>query len=146
MKKGYTVIEVIFVLAIIALLILPTLNIAKSYKEITSRIKGKGITTEISNLISYSKYYCKYHERYGEIEINNNEGKIIFKDISQKGTVVKSISLQDGFKFTSNNRLNIKKLGNFSRSDTIRIVDNDGKVYRVTIATGIDTVNIYEGE
>ena len=54
--------------------------------------------------------------------------------------------MQDGFKFTSNNRLNINKLGNFSRSDTIRIVDNDGKVYRVTIATGIDTVNIYEGE
>lgn len=145
MKKGYTLIEVIFVLAIIALLILPTLNIAKSYKDITSRIKGKGITTEISNLISYSKYYCKYHERYGEIEINNNEGKIIFKDTSEKGTVVKSISLQDGFKFTSNNRLNINKLGHI-KSDTIRIIDKDGNVYRVTIATGIDTVNIYEGE
>ncbi|WP_195987718.1 type II secretion system protein [Clostridium sp. D53t1_180928_C8] len=145
MKKGYTLIEVILVLAIITILILPTLNIAKSYKDITSRIKGKGIMTEISNLISYSKYYCKHNESYGEIEINNNEGKIIFKDTSEKGTVVKSISLQDGFKFTSNNRLDINKLGHI-KSDTIRIIDKDGNVYRVTIATGIDTVNAYEGE
>lgn len=145
MKRGYTLVEVILLLAIITLLIMPTLNIAKSYKDITSRIKGKGIITEISSLISYSKYYCKYHESYGEIEINNVEGKIIFKDTSKKGTVIKSISLQEGFKFTSNNSLDINKLG-YIKSDTIRIIDKDGNVYKVTIATGIDTVNIYEGE
>ena len=145
MKRGYTLVEVILVLAIITLLIMPTLNIAKSYKDITSRIKGKGIITEISSLISYSKCYCKYHESYGEIEINNVEGKIIFKDTSKKGTVIKSISLQEGFKFTSNNSLDINKLG-YIKSDTIRIIDKDGNVYKVTIATGIDTVNIYEGE
>ena len=41
--------------------------------------------------------------------------------------------------------LKINTLGNVE-SDTIRIFDNYGNVYKVTISTGVDTVNIYEGD
>ena len=136
----------VIVLAIIAILILPTFNISKSYKEIVMRVKGKSIANEISNLISYSKYYCRYYGSYGLIEINSNDGKITFKDISSRRKRIKTILLEEEFKFVSNNSFEISKIGNIQKSDTIRVIDKNGRVYRITIATGIGTVNIYEGE
>ncbi len=46
MKKGYTLIELIIVLAIISILILPSINISKSYSESIMRIKGRSIANE----------------------------------------------------------------------------------------------------
>ena len=145
MKRGYTLIELMIVLAIIVILMLPILNVSKSYREVMGRIKGKSIVNEISNLISYSKYYCRHYDSYGLIEVNSSEGKITFKDTVGKSKIIKTILLEDGFKFTSNNSLSINKMGHID-SDTIRIIDKEGKVYKVTISTGVDTVNIYEGE
>ena len=145
MKRGYTLIELMIVLAIIVILMLPILNVSKSYREVMGRIKGKSIVNEISNLISYSKYYCRHYDSYGLIEVNSSEGKITFKDTVGKSKIIKTILLEDEFKFTSNNSLSINKMGHID-SDTIRIIDKEGKVYKVTISTGVDTVNIYEGE
>ena len=145
MKRGYTLIELIIVLAIVAILMLPTLNISKSYIEAIGKVKGKSIINDISNLISYSKYYCRYYSGYGVIEINSSKGKITFKDTSGKSKVIKTITLEDGFRFVSNNSLSINKLGHV-QSGTIRIMDKNGKLYKVTISTGVDTVNVYEGE
>lgn len=145
MKRGYTLIELIIVLAIVAILMLSTLNISKSYIEAIGKVKGKSIINDISNLISYSKYYCRYYSGYGVIEINSSKGKITFKDTSGKSKVIKTITLEDGFRFVSNNSLSINKLGHV-QSGTIRIMDKSGKLYKVTISTGVDTVNVYEGE
>ena len=146
MKKGYTLIELIIVLAIISILILPSINISKSYSESIMRIKGKSIANEIGNLISYGKSYCRYYDILGLIEINKEEGKIVFKDISGRTKIIKTIFLEDGFKFVTNDTFSISKLGNIQKSDTIRGIDKNGKLYKVTISTGIGSVNIYEGD
>ncbi|WP_299994837.1 prepilin-type N-terminal cleavage/methylation domain-containing protein [uncultured Clostridium sp.] len=146
MKKGYTLIELIIVLAIISILILPSINISKSYSESIMRIKGKSIANEIGNLISYGKYYCRYYDILGLIEINKEEGKIVFKDISGRTKIIKTILLEDGFKFVTNDTFSISKLGSIQKSDTIRVIDKNGKLYKVTISTGIGSVNIYEGD
>ena len=115
MKKGYTLIELIIVIAIIGILMLPTLKLTKSYNS------------------------------YGEIEINKSAGVVKFKDKKQGGKVIKTIFLPGNFKFSAMYILKINTLGNVE-SDTIRIFDNYGNVYKVTISTGVDTVNIYEGD
>ena len=58
---------------------------------------------------------------------------------------MKTIFLPENFKFSAMYILKINTLGNVE-SDTIRIFDNYGNVYKVTISTGVDTVNIYEGD
>lgn len=145
MKRGYTLLELIIVLAIILVLMLPTLNISKSYIKSIEKIKGKSIVNDISNLISYSKYYCRQNNSQGLIEISRSKGKIVFKDTSGRSKTIKTIILEDGFKFVSNDSLSINKIGSVE-SATIRIMNEKGDLYKVTIATGVDTVNIYEGE
>lgn len=104
-----------------------------------------GFCNELSNMISYGKFYCMKNNSYGEIEINKSAGVVKFKDKKQGGKVIKTIFLPGNFKFSAMYILKINTLGNVE-SDTIRIFDNYGNVYKVTISTGVDTVNIYEGD
>lgn len=145
MKKGYTLIELIIVMAILSILLVPTLNLTKSYKTTINRIKGKSVINDLSNLISFSKYYCRHNKVNGKIEINKIQGGAIFKDMSGRGKVVKSIYLPDGFEFKTINSLNITTEGHI-QSGTIRALDDEGNIYKLTIPVGVDTVNIYEGE
>ena len=145
MKKGYTLIELISVIAIIGILMLPTLKLTKSFNNILNKSAAMGFCNELSNMISYGKFYCVKNNSYGEIEINKSAGVVKFKDKKQGGKVIKTIFLPGNFKFSAMYILKINTLGNVE-SDTIRIFDNYGNVYKVTISTGIDTVNIYEGD
>ena len=145
MKRAYTLIEVMIVLAIIFILMLPIVNISKSYKETLIRVKAKGSINDLSNLISYSKYYCRYYESSGSIEIDKDKGVAVFKDISLKGVIVKTLILEDGVRFAVSKYLSINKVGKV-QSDSIRIIDSEGNFYKITISTGVDTVNVYEGE
>lgn len=145
MKKGYTLIELIIVIAIIGILMLPTLKLTKSFNNILNKSAAMGFCNELSNMISYGKFYCMKNNSYGEIEINKSAGVVKFKDKKQGGKVIKTIFLPGNFKFSAMYILKINTLGNVE-SDTIRIFDNYGNVYKVTISTGIDTVNIYEGD
>ncbi len=64
----------------------------------------------------------------------------------ERTKIIKTIFLEDGFKFVTNDTFSISKLGNIQKSDTIRVIDKNGKLYKVTISTGIGSVNIYEGD
>ena len=145
MKKGYTLIELIIVIAIISLLLLPTINIANSMKNAMNRAEAVSFCNELSNIISYGKFYCMKNSSYGEIEVNKSVGMVSFKDKKQGGKIIKSIYLNDKYRFSTVYILKINNLGHID-SDTIQILDSNGNVYKVAISTGVDTVNIYEGK
>ena len=65
--------------------------------------------------------------------------------MSGRGKVIKCIYLPEGFSFKTINLLSVTTEGHI-QSDTIRVSDTDGNIYRLTISAGVDTVNIYEGE
>ena len=142
MKKGYTLIELIIVIAIISVLLLPTINIANSINSTINRAEAIG--NELSNMISYAKFYCVKNASYGEIEINKSVGTVNFKDKKQGGKIIKSIYLNSKCKFLTVYILKINNLGHID-SDTIQILDGNGNIHKIAIATGVDTVNIYEG-
>lgn len=144
MKKAYTLIELIIVMAIILVLLLPSINIANSINNAINRAEAIVFCNELSNMISYGKFYCMKNRSYGEIEINKSVGKVSFKDKKQGGKIIKSIYLNSKYKFSTVCILKINNLGHID-SDTIQILDSDGNVYKVAISTGVDTVNIYEG-
>ena len=144
MKKGYTLIEVIVTMAILLILMIPTLNLGKSFDNILNKSIAMGVCNDLSNIISYGKFYCMKNNTYGEIYINKSIGVVNFKDKKQGGKIIKSIFLPRGFKFSAMYILKINTLGAIE-SDTIRIFDSNGNVYKVSISTGVDTVNIYEG-
>ena len=135
MKKGYTLIELIIVIAIISVLLLPTINIANSINSTINRAEAIGFCNELSNMISYAKFYCVKNASYGEIEINKSVGTVNFKD-KKKGVNSKC-------KFLTVYILKINNLGHID-SDTIQILDGNGNIHKIAIATGVDTVNIYE--
>lgn len=145
MRKGYTLIEIIIVMAVLSILLIPTLNLTKSYKITINRIKGKSVINDLSNLVSFSKYYCRHNKVIGKIEVNKSQGEATFKDMSGRGKVIKCIYLPEGFSFKTINLLSVTTEGHI-QSDTIRVSDTDGNIYRLTISAGVDTVNIYEGE
>ena len=58
--------------------------------------------------------------------------------------IIKSIYLNSKCKFLTVYILKINNLGHID-SDTIQILDGNGNIYKIAIATGVDTVNIYEG-
>ena len=144
MKKGYTLIELIIVIAIISVLLLPTINIANSINSTINRAEAIGFCNELSNMISYAKFYCVKNASYGEIEINKSVGTVNFKDKKQGGKIIKSIYLNSKCKFLTVYILKINNLGHID-SDTIQILDGNGNIHKIAIATGVDTVNIYEG-
>lgn len=145
MKRGYTLIEVIAVMAINLILLTGVISVSKIYEKNLNRIMTNSIVNDVSNLISFSKYYCRYNNISGAIQANKNSGEIYFKDISGINEIIKKIDLPEGYTMSYSYDLQINNLGHV-QSDSIIIKDRYGNVSKITISTGLDTVNVYIGE
>lgn len=140
-KKGFTLIELIVVLAILAILLPLGLNAYKSARDISLNLQKKSAIGEISNLLSFAKYYCRKNETAGQLQVQGKK-KMVFKDdtdLKVKGMV----TLPEGLFFTTNYVLTCTSEGMLSAS-SIYIKNDSGKYYRITISVGVDKVNFYE--
>lgn len=140
-KKGYTLIElivVVFILCILAGISSLSFNIMNST---INTLKVNYAINDITNFLSYSKYYCKNNNVNGVIFLRK-EGNMELKSVYNNITSSEKISLPKGLKFTTNYQINCNSDGVLS-SDTIYFYDKDNKGYKITISVGVDTINCY---
>lgn len=140
-KRGFTLLELVIVLSILSILMPLGLNAYKSARDISINLQKKSAIADISNLLSYAKYYCRKNDTAGKIRVEGKKN-MVFKDdadLTVKGKVV----LPEGLSFTTNYDLTCTSEGMLS-SNSIYLKNDSGKHYRITISVGVDKVNFYE--
>ncbi|NFG62157.1 prepilin-type N-terminal cleavage/methylation domain-containing protein [Clostridium sp. CMCC3677] len=140
-KKGFTLIEVIASLSIILIIFSLTLSVKDIHSTISNDIESKSALYDVENLLSYSKAYCKKNRKSGEIQIDNIRNRILF---GKDGlTTVKQVVLPRKIRIISKNDcIQVRSNGHIKQGKTIVFQDNKNNIYKVTIATGIDPINI----
>ncbi|HBJ2622308.1 prepilin-type N-terminal cleavage/methylation domain-containing protein [Clostridium botulinum] len=140
-KKGFTLIELIASLSIIIIIFSLTLSVSDIHSTISNDIKSKSALYDVENLLSYSKAYCKKNKKNGEIQIDNIRNKILFGENAKK--IVKQVDLTGKFKIINKNDcIQVRSNGHIKQGKTIVFQDNKNNIYKITIATGIDPINI----
>lgn len=142
-KNAYTLIETVVVIFIIIILFTIISGIGSSIKKVKDYINARGSLLEITSVISYGKYYCRKSESQGVIRIYKKTGEVVLEEISSEYKELRRIKIPKGLRFVDNVELYINNKGQI-QSNSIRILNEDGELYKITIATGVDTINIYE--
>lgn len=144
-KKGFTLIEVIASLSIILIIFSLTFSVKNINSIMSSKIQNESVLYNVENLIIYGKAYCKKNKMTGEIQVDNKENKIIF--INKYREVIKKVYLPKEIKISfSNISMKINSIGLINRGNTIGFKDNKDNFYKITVATGIDCINISKVE
>lgn len=145
MKRGYTLIEQIVVIAIVLILTVSMVNIKKSYSTITSRLEVKGVLNELTNMMSFAKYYCRNSVHIGVLQIDTVNKKIKFRDKDLRDKIIKEINIPKSCNiYIKNTSISINNKGHL-QSESMTI-SNDYYWGKITISTGVDNINIYEGD
>lgn len=145
MKKGYTLIEIIITLSIIAILTSIISLGSNYYKKTTDKIKNQAILTEVKTFLSFAKSYCRSKGESGEIFIDENGEYIKFICFTKE---VKSINFYDDFTIGSNfdNQISINDEGFITKYGTFYMYKNNQVIGEITIAVSIDTVRTYDND
>ncbi len=141
-NRGYTLLELMVVIFIILIISSIGLKMKNSIDKIINKVRMESCVNDIYNILSYGKYYCKINNVEGVIEINKDVGQIVLYEDVKGGKTIKRTILAKGIFFVSDLKFRITSMGNL-QAGTIYIKDKYGKVSRITISVGIDTVNIY---
>lgn len=141
-NRGYTLLELMVVISIILIISSLGLKIKNSIDKVMNEARMESSISDICNILSYGKYYCKVNSIEGAIEINKDIGQIVLYEDVKGGKVIKKSALSRGVSFVSSFKFKVTSTGNL-QAGTIYIKDKYGKVSRITISVGVDTVNIY---
>lgn len=155
MKKGYTLIELIIVLAIISLISsIAMVNIIK-VKEDLEVIEFKNSANEVKSLLSFAKAYCRKNKVPGQIVIGSDKKTIVF-EVSDKNYLFKKIvilskNIEVGSNFkvssseTSSNN-NVTDEGYIKSAGTITLSYKNNKKIKITVSVGNDISRSYESD
>lgn len=145
MKKGYTLIEIIITLSIIAILTSVISLGSTYYKKTVDKIKNQAILTEVKTFLSFAKSYCRGKGESGEIFIDEKGKYIKFICFTKE---VKSINFYDDFTIGSNfdNQIGINDEGFITKYGTFYMYKNNQVIGEITIAVSIDTIRTYDND
>lgn len=142
-KRGYTLLELIIVMAILVVL-MPAAVKGSSVYNLIDNIIVHSLKSDIANLISFAKHYSYNTGNTGRLEIDNIKGEISFVDTKNeltKNTIAK-VTLPKGYDFLERFNISVSNKGVVS-GDSIIFKSLSGEYHKVTISVGIDFVNIY---
>lgn len=149
-KKGYTLIELIVVIAIMIILMGSGFSVISSLNYIKNDVEAENALYEVYNLLSYAKAYCRLNFYEGEIIIDTNKNTIqfVYRDpinINKKN-IVKTEKFTRNIEIHTNfikPVIEVSNNGYLKKSGTI-FITNGKKQRNITIAVGNDTTNIID--
>ncbi|MGG7058670.1 pilus assembly FimT family protein [Clostridium nigeriense] len=155
MKKGYTLIELIIVLSIIAVISsITTINIVK-FKEKMEIIEFNSVANEVKSLLSFGKAYCRKNKVSGQILVGNNRKTITFEVTNKDFPITKTIKLNKDIEVGSNFKVsssitsdnnNITDEGYIKSAGTITLTHKSNKRINITVSVGNDIIRSYESD
>ena len=136
-KKGYTLIELIVVIGILAIISgIISLNVMK-IKEIVNRVALEDSVSEVRGLLSFGKSYCRRNRVNGKFIIDSNKMYFIVQEFQYK--INKSTEEKIGLSLGKDNmELKVDKEGYITTGNTI-VIGYKGKHKEVKIAVGNDS-------
>ncbi|MBP1863918.1 type II secretion system protein [Clostridium tetanomorphum] len=142
-KKGFTVIETLFVITLISIAsTFIAINI-KGIKNITNNMDSTLCDKSIINFINNGKQYCRTKSTGGRIYFSLRENSIIFY---ANAKTVDKYRLPRDFKFTyvnaSRGELKINANGMTNDACTVIYKDRKGNFHEITICVGTAHVQI----
>lgn len=142
-KRGYTLLELIVVMAILVVL-MPIVLKGKSTYKLIDNITANSLKCDIANLISFAKHYSYNTGNTGRLEINNIKGEISFIDTKSELTknIIAQVTLPSGYEFVSGFNISVSNKGVVA-GDSVIFKSLSGEYHKVTVSVGIDLVNIY---
>lgn len=145
-RKGYTLIELIIVIAILAIITsIVSLNVSKFRKTI-NKIQIESAINEARSILSFGKSYCRKNKVTGMIIININTNNFSFL-VNEKGYEIKrEIKSIYNLEINSNfprGYINIDKDGYIKSSGTIGFNSNS-YIGTIKIGVGNDIIGVSE--
>lgn len=144
-KKGFTLIEVLVVMAIVLLLSSISYGEISNYKKLSNRIDVDNFNSSILTMFNFARIYCKYKECIGKVVFSPKEDKISFYE----GQFLKeSLQLPKGFHLKENNMqnnnysINIVQDGGIKTAGSLLYEDRRGETHIISIGVGAFYVEI----
>lgn len=149
-KKGYTLIELIAVMAIMIILIGSGFTIISSLKYIKDDVEIDNVIYEIYDVLSYAKAYCRRNFQEGEVLIDTQKRTIQFRYIDNSSSIKTNIIREEKFpKYVDVHtnpgffKIEVSDLGYLKKAGSI-FVSIGKKEKIITIAVGNDITNIID--
>ena len=146
-KKGYTLIELIVVMAILSILFGCGFTMINTLNKIKKEVELEDAVYRVHSLLSYAKSSCRKKFIEGIILIDQVDNTISFQyRINNKDIIERTETFSNNIKVRKNvgeNKISVSDKGYLNTAGSIDIESGERK-YKITISVGIDDINIKE--
>lgn len=143
-RKGYTLIELIIVIAILSIITsIVSLNVSKFRKTI-NKIQIESVINEARSILSFGKSYCRKNKVTGMIIINTNNFSFVVSEngheIKREIKAIYNLEINSNF---SGSYISIDKDGYIKSAGTIGFNSNS-YIGTIKIGVGNDIIGVSE--